>query len=160
EDAAELEADLGVDSVKQTEMFAQVAEAFGLGMRPDGFRVADYPTFGAVVDFVHRSASPVPSPVSAPVSAPAPAPAPAPVSAPPVTPAQVTPAQAPVDAPAPAAAVPDREEIATRIRQLYARILEYPEEVFEDAAELEADLGVDSVKQTEMFAQVAEAFGL
>ncbi|MEU7881418.1 acyltransferase domain-containing protein [Microbispora bryophytorum] len=152
EDTAELEADLGVDSVKQTEMFAQVAEAFGLGMRPDGFRVADYPTFGAVVDFVHRSAPPMPSP--------APAPAPAPVSAPPVTPAQVTPAQAPVDAPATAAAVPDREEIATRIRQLYARILEYPEEVFEDTAELEADLGVDSVKQTEMFAQVAEAFGL
>jgi acyl carrier protein len=52
EDLAELEADLGVDSVKQTELFARVAEMFGLGMRPDGFRVADYPTFGAVVDFV------------------------------------------------------------------------------------------------------------
>jgi [acyl-carrier-protein] S-malonyltransferase len=53
EDLAELEADLGVDSVKQTELFGRVAETFGMGIRPDGLRVADYPTFGAVVDFMH-----------------------------------------------------------------------------------------------------------
>jgi acyl transferase domain-containing protein len=67
-------------------------------------------------------------------------------------------------APAPAApsAHPPlaREEIEARIRTMYATALEYPEEVFEPAAELEADLGVDSVKQTELMARLGEEFAL
>jgi acyl carrier protein len=54
----------------------------------------------------------------------------------------------------------DRESIAQRLRALYAEALEYPPEVFEDSAVLEADLGVDSVKQTELLARVSEQFGL
>jgi acyl transferase domain-containing protein len=52
---AELEADLGVDSVKQTELMARLGEVFTLGPRPEGLRVADYRTFGQVVDFVCES---------------------------------------------------------------------------------------------------------
>lgn len=52
---AELEADLGIDSVKQTELMARLGDIFGLGPRPDGLRVADYRTFGTVVDFVRDS---------------------------------------------------------------------------------------------------------
>ncbi|MEU4805114.1 acyltransferase domain-containing protein [Actinosynnema sp. NPDC023587] len=51
EDDAALEADLGVDSVKQTELFARIGQELGMGVRPDGLRVSDYPTFGGVVDF-------------------------------------------------------------------------------------------------------------
>ncbi|MFI9725095.1 acyltransferase domain-containing protein [Streptomyces sp. NPDC102359] len=47
-----LEADLGVDSVKQTELLSRLGERFGLGRPPEGLRVADYDTFGKVVDFV------------------------------------------------------------------------------------------------------------
>jgi acyl transferase domain-containing protein len=53
-----------------------------------------------------------------------------------------------------------RKEIEARIRALYAAALEYPEEVFEPTAELEADLGVDSVKQTELLARLGEEFAL
>ncbi|MFI6344287.1 acyltransferase domain-containing protein [Streptomyces sp. NPDC050560] len=47
-----LEADLGVDSVKQTELLSRLGDRFGLGRPPTGLRVADYDTFGKVVDFV------------------------------------------------------------------------------------------------------------
>ncbi|HWM04599.1 MAG TPA: acyltransferase domain-containing protein [Actinophytocola sp.] len=52
---AELEADLGVDSVKQTELMARLGDVFELGPRPDGMRMSDYRTFGKVIDFVSGS---------------------------------------------------------------------------------------------------------
>ncbi|MDP6932176.1 MAG: beta-ketoacyl synthase N-terminal-like domain-containing protein, partial [Myxococcota bacterium] len=39
----ELEADLGIDTVKQAEIFGEVRESYGLGPDPD-FKLADYPT--------------------------------------------------------------------------------------------------------------------
>ncbi|WP_328860415.1 acyltransferase domain-containing protein [Streptomyces sp. NBC_00306] len=52
-----LEADLGVDSVKQTELLSRLGDRFGLGVPPAGLRVADYDTFGKVVDFVAAGAA-------------------------------------------------------------------------------------------------------
>ncbi|MFF5718120.1 acyltransferase domain-containing protein [Streptomyces buecherae] len=48
--------------------------------------------------------------------------------------------------------------IVTLLRDIYAEALGYPREVFEDGADLEADLGVDSLKQTELLARVADRF--
>jgi acyl transferase domain-containing protein/acyl carrier protein len=65
--------------------------------------------------------------------------------------------------PEPVAVQPEpssRTEIRDRVRALYAKVLEYPEEVFEDGAELEAELGIDSVKQTELIGQVGDMFEL
>jgi len=45
-----LEADLGIDSVKQTELLARAGERYGLGQRPEGFRLSDHDTLGKVVD--------------------------------------------------------------------------------------------------------------
>ncbi|MEV4526469.1 acyltransferase domain-containing protein [Streptosporangium sp. NPDC049304] len=58
------------------------------------------------------------------------------------------------------AASQSREAIAARVRDLYATALEYPEEVFEDHAELEADLGVDSVKRVELMSRLNLLFEL
>ncbi|MEO3884712.1 acyltransferase domain-containing protein [Nonomuraea sp. B5E05] len=55
---------------------------------------------------------------------------------------------------------PAREAVAARVRDLYATTLEYPEEVFEDGAELEADLGVDSVKRVELMGRLGVLFQL
>lgn len=60
---------------------------------------------------------------------------------------------------APAVAV-NRDELAGRVRALYAEAMEYPEEVFTDDVLLEADLGVDSVKQTELLSRLGDRFGL
>jgi acyl carrier protein len=48
----ELEADLGVDSVKQTELLSRAAERYHLPERPENFRLSDWSTMGRVTDFV------------------------------------------------------------------------------------------------------------
>ncbi|MEU2657908.1 acyltransferase domain-containing protein [Streptomyces sp. NPDC007325] len=76
---------------------------------------------------------------------------------------------APAPAPAPDAhrtgggeldtALGDREEVVGTLRSLYAEALGYPPEVLTEDADLEADLGVDSIKQTELFAQAVTHYG-
>ena len=74
----DLEADLGIDTVKQAEVFAKIREAYGIE-RDDSLQLRDYPTLTRVVAFVNeRSGAAAP----APASEPAPAPAPEPVAAP------------------------------------------------------------------------------
>jgi acyl transferase domain-containing protein len=53
-----------------------------------------------------------------------------------------------------------REELFTELVTLYATALEYPEEVFTEDVALEAELGVDSVKQAELIARVAERYDM
>lgn len=94
---------------------------------------------------------PVPTPTPTPTPTPAPALVPAPVPAP-------TPA--PVSAPAREPVTPTGDALLTELRALYAEALEYPEELITDNADLEADLGVDSIRQTEVLAQAMELYGL
>lgn len=62
EDVA-LEAELGVDSVKQAELIARVAERYDMPPRPEDFRLGDYNTLGKVTDFVYSQVGgAVPSP--------------------------------------------------------------------------------------------------
>ena len=56
----DLEADLGIDTVKQAELFAQVRETYGIE-RDDSLKLRDYPTLNHVIGFVrdrtaHRDA--------------------------------------------------------------------------------------------------------
>ncbi|GGQ45950.1 acyltransferase domain-containing protein [Streptomyces mutabilis] len=68
---------------------------------------------------------------------------------------------APADAAAtPATAPPTRSELFEAVRTLYAEALEYPEDVFTPDALLEAELGVDSVKQVELLARASQLYGL
>ncbi|MEV6972027.1 acyltransferase domain-containing protein [Kitasatospora sp. NPDC093806] len=60
---------------------------------------------------------------------------------------------------APAAAV-DRDGLVRELADIYAEALEYPAEVFEEGTDLEAELGVDSVKQTELLVRVGNRYEL
>jgi len=53
-----------------------------------------------------------------------------------------------------------RDAVLARLRRLYATALEYPEEVLTEDALLEAQLGVDSLKQTALLGKVITEFGL
>jgi len=52
-----LEAELGVDSVKQIELLTRVSQRYGLPPRESGFRLSDYDTMGKIVDYVHAEVS-------------------------------------------------------------------------------------------------------
>lgn len=93
-----------------------------------------------------RSAAVVPAPVTETVPA-----------EPALSGATAAPATSP-GAPAPAAV--DRDALASQVRTVYAEAMEYPEEIFTDDVLLEADLGVDSVKQTELLSRLGDRFGL
>lgn len=54
----------------------------------------------------------------------------------------------------------DRSQVVARLRELYAQALEYPADLLTENALLEAELGVDSLKQTSLLAKVVEQFGL
>ena len=66
----ELEADLGVDSVKKTELLSHAGDRYRLPARPTDFRLSDYSTLGKVADSCSA-----PSPPRAHSSAPLPYPA-------------------------------------------------------------------------------------
>ena len=62
----DLEADLGVDTVKQAEVFATIREAYGIA-RDDNIRLRDFPTISHVIRFVYerRADLGAPSPIPA-----------------------------------------------------------------------------------------------
>jgi acyl carrier protein len=136
----DLEADLGVDTVKQAETFAAVREAFSIP-RIEDLQLRDYPTLNHVIGFVREQR---------PDLAAAPAPVVAPVAPTPVAPAPAV--AAPV---APAA-----DPVASQVLAIIAEKTGYPPEMLDLDLDLEADLGVDTVKQAETFAAVREAFSI
>ncbi len=129
----DLEADLGVDTVKQAEVFAAVRAAFEIA-RDDDLKLRDYPTLAAVVGFVRERAG-LPE---APAASVAPAVA------------------APVAAPETPAATGD--PVLEKVLSIVAETTGYPPEMLDLELDLEADLGVDTVKQAEVFAAVRAAF--
>ena len=80
------------------------------------------------------------------------------------TPAASAPAQALAPAAAAVAAsappAPSAADVLDELRELYASVLGYPVEVITGDADLEADLGIDSLKRAEMLGKVSAHFGL
>ncbi|MFD8954528.1 acyltransferase domain-containing protein [Streptomyces xanthophaeus] len=129
-----LEAELGVDSVKQVELLSRASTHYGLPARASDFRLGDYETLDKIAGLITDELGSLAGPAEA-------APAPAPAAA-------------------PAASAPAEEEVFAVLRTLYAQALEYPEEVFTPDALLEAELGVDSVKQVELLSRASTHYGL
>jgi NAD(P)-dependent dehydrogenase (short-subunit alcohol dehydrogenase family) len=136
----DLEADLGVDTVKQAEVFAAVRERFGVA-RDDNLRLRDFPTLTHVIGWIRGKTG-----TQAPQAVPAQPATPAPVQ-------QAAPA-----APAPVAPVTD--EVTGAVVEIVSGLTGYPPELLDVDLDLEADLGVDTVKQAEVFAAVRNRFGV
>ncbi|MGH2351156.1 MAG: acyltransferase domain-containing protein [Chloroflexota bacterium] len=112
---------------------------------------AEFAAFTGAQSAPHLEAAPDPSPPSTPAQQSEQLePAPAPV----LSEAATAPRQDAPSAPA------TREALFRDLAAMYATALEYPEEVFTEEVALEAELGVDSVKQTELMARVVESYGL
>jgi acyl transferase domain-containing protein len=75
--------------------------------------------------------------------------------------ATATPASATSEPSRPASVVAsDVESVTERLRVLYATVLQYPLEAVEPGADLEAELGIDSLKRSEMLGRVSKELEL
>ena len=134
----DLEADLGVDTVKQAELFATIRQHYGIPRKED-LRLVDYNTLAKVVQFVVDNA-----PTQEP------APMVAMVDAQPKTEIQPDRQTAPADA----------NEIKSTLLLMVSNKTGYPVEMLDLELDLEADLGIDTVKQAELFASLRNHYGI
>jgi len=150
----DLEADLGIDTVKQAELFASLRAQYNIPRRDD-LRLSDYNTLAKVIAFVPAALTAVNQPAAAPVAAQAAAPVPMAATAAPD-----------VEAPQPAASAPaaviqaSHEEIKTYLLSAVSEKTGYPIEVLDLDLDLEADLGIDTVKQAELFAALRAQYNI
>ena len=119
----DLEADLGIDSVKQGEIFAVVREHFGYEI-DENANVKEFNTIDKIVDYTCKAMGAVN-----------------------------------VETVEEKANNVDKTVIEKEIKSIVSEKTGYPEEMLESNLDLEADLGIDSVKQGEIFAVVREHFG-
>ena len=124
----ELEAGLGIDSIKQVEIFSTLQERIPALGDADMRELNALKTIGQILAMADSRSG----------SAPAPAPAPAPVQAPVV------------------AAVAPSVDVGTLFMGLVAEKTGYPIEMLSPEMELEAGLGIDSIKQVEIFSALVE----
>ena len=161
----ELERDLGIDTVKQAEIFSEIREKYGIE-RDDGFRLNEYPTIRALAGWLANKAkatsAPSPAPAAPAPSKPAPvAVQPAPVAArPAAAPAPAAP-PAPIVAPQPAPAMPaGADGVLAELIALVAQKTGYSTDELDPDFELERDLGVDTVKQAEIVTDLRGRYGI
>ena len=129
EEDLDLEADLGIDTVKQVEIFANVASAFDFAV-PDDLKLRDLNTIAKLAAYIADK-----------------------------TGVQVVPTAAAPAAPVPAVSAPAAAPAADQVKAVIAEQTGYAVDMLEDDLDLEADLGIDTVKQVEIFAKVASQFG-
>jgi 3-oxoacyl-(acyl-carrier-protein) synthase/NAD(P)-dependent dehydrogenase (short-subunit alcohol dehydrogenase family)/acyl carrier protein len=144
----DLEADLGIDTVKQAEMFAAIRAAYNIP-REDNLKLRDYPTLAHAIQFVFDR-----RPDLKPV-------APAPVAESNQVPAVPSP-QIPIikNEPAVPAAAIEKDEVKETVLRIIAEKTGYPPDMLDLDLDLEADLGIDTVKQAEMFAAIRAAYDI
>jgi polyketide-type polyunsaturated fatty acid synthase PfaA len=146
----DMEADLGIDSIKRVEIFGAMTAAHPevKGINPQ--ELAELRTLQQIVTYIAGKA--VGAPIAAPVVVAEPvytngshhAPAP-PVATPPV----------PVQAPAPPGI--ETSAIEKTLLSVIAEKTGYPAEMLELGMDMEADLGIDSIKRVEIFGAMTAA---
>ncbi len=127
----DLEADLGIDTVKQAELFAAIRTHYGIPRRED-LRLSDYNTLKKVIGFIISNRQDA---------------------------AQTAPVLQALDHSQPAVSSGD-DEIKQYVLQTVSEKTGYPAEMLDLDLDLEADLGIDTVKQAELFAAIRTHYGI
>ena len=133
----DMEADLGIDSIKRVEILGAMMDAYPdlPEINPD--ELADLRTLQQVVDRLEQSAghAPAPSPAAAP--------------APSAEPDQEARGEA---------AVPGLEELSGFMLATVSEKTGYPASMLELSMDMEADLGIDSIKRVEILGAMMDAY--
>ena len=157
---ADLEGDLGIDSIKKAQLMGELNEKYHFvdvsAPADNDMSLDDFPTLASIRDYLlskagesqlamsneqlanDANAAPVPTPE------PEPAPAPEPMSS----------SKASVQSPN------FKEELAAFLINFVVEQTGYPEEMVEMDVDLEADLGIDSIKKAQLFGELSEKYEL
>jgi len=141
----ELEADLGIDSIKRVEILSAVRRSAPDLPEVDPVELGKLRSLGEIIDRLRAttgaSGAPAPVPAATPVQTPVP-----------IQPAAPAPVEAQLPAPAVAAVSPVDLELL--VLDVVAEKTGYPAEMLAGHMELEADLGIDSIKRVEILSAV------
>ena len=167
---ADLEADLGIDSIKKAQLFGELGEYFEV-QPAENMSLDDFPTLRHVLAVLvnaqnspsngqQKNAEPLATVGNA---ASKPAPMPAAVSQP-SSPANRTPVKSngelrePATAPSSNPSQLNPKELEKFLINFVVEQTGYPPEIVELDADLEADLGIDSIKKAQLFGELSEYF--
>ena len=142
----DLEGELGIDTVKQAEIMADIRDRFNLPLDED-FVLADHPTLNHMIGYIQRmqgGSSTVHASAAEPVAEPAPEPAPS----------------VPVAQPTPAPVHASHPDIESVLVEVVVDHTGYPADFIEMDQDLEGELGIDTVKQAEIMAEIRDRFSL
>nr|WP_246294007.1 type I polyketide synthase [Desulfobacter latus] len=128
----DLEADLGIDTVKQVETFGKITKAYGLSV-PEDINLSELNTIQKIAEYIGSRIQTQDSPTQ---------------------PESVTADQAP------ASGTDTGPDVTAEITTMIAEQTGYTQDMLEPDLDLEADLGIDTVKQVETFGKITKAYGL
>ena len=144
----DLEGELGIDTVKQAEIMADIRSKFSLPVDED-FVLSDYPTLNHMIAYIHKMTGNAPA--SATLSVPEEV-------------AEENPIPLAMDQPevvsGPPSAMAGNEEIQSKLIDVVVKHTGYPADFIEMDQDLEGELGIDTVKQAEIMAEVRDIFQL
>ncbi|HEY3344090.1 MAG TPA: acyltransferase domain-containing protein, partial [Anaerolineaceae bacterium] len=138
----DMEADLGIDSIKKVEILGAVQNQFPDLPSPDPETLSELRTLGQIIDHFQAKSGSAPAPA---VSTPAPETV---QSAPSIT----TPAS-----PAPSSGAPV-ETLKNALLGIVTEKTGYPSEMLDMGMDMEADLGIDSIKKVEIMGSMQALF--
>ncbi|AFY51101.1 polyketide-type polyunsaturated fatty acid synthase PfaA [Nostoc sp. PCC 7524] len=161
----DMEADLGIDSIKRVEILGGLQELYPDLPKPNLEELAEKRTIGQIIEFLQANAAsgqpvavatqPVVE-VAAPV-APAPEVVPAPVVAP-AAPAPEPVAVVETVTETEVADTTDYADIGQTLINIISEKTGYPVEMLELEMDMEADLGIDSIKRVEILGGLQEVY--
>lgn len=145
----DMEADLGIDSIKRVEILGALEDRYPQLPQPDTDALAELRTLGEVVEYMDDGfeAPPAAQDESKKEIESAPPPAPASRAAPAAAeshPADSGPAR------------PDLDQLTDLLLQVVAEKTGYPADMLELEMDMEADLGIDSIKRVEILGAMEE----
>lgn len=132
----DMEADLGIDSIKRVEILGAMQEKFPNLPAVDPAALSDLRTLGQIVDYMSNSASAMPTTVT---------------STPSVTGSEPLSEN-------PAASTINLDKITQSLLAIVSEKTGYPSEMLETGMDMEADLGIDSIKRVEILGAMQEKY--
>jgi len=147
----DIEADLGIDSIKRVEILGALQEQFPAMPAAEPEALGELRTLGQIVAFIENTLAthtiPTPNGSAHDTTPSAPTPSTGPTSA--------SPAAAAAPAAAPAI---DAAALTEMLLEIVSEKTGYPIEVLEPEMDIEADLGIDSIKRVEILGALQEQF--